>query len=218
MRVKGKGGSVMPKVAVYDMNGSQVDEIELSDAVFGIEPHAAVLHDAVVMQLASMRRGTHAVKNRAAVRGGGRKPWRQKGTGRARHGSIRSPLWVGGGVVFGPKPRSYAYKLPKKVRRLAMKSALSSKVKNDELIVLDDLKMEQPKTREMVKVLGNLKVDRKALVVSSTYDENVALSARNIPGVKFVQAEGLNVYDILNHDKLILTRDAVARVEEVWGR
>ncbi|MFO7288891.1 LSU ribosomal protein L4P [Planifilum fulgidum] len=208
----------MPKVAVYDMNGSQVDEIELSDAVFGIEPHAAVLHDAVVMQLASMRRGTHAVKNRAAVRGGGRKPWRQKGTGRARHGSIRSPLWVGGGVVFGPKPRSYAYKLPKKVRRLAMKSALSSKVKNDELIVLDDLKMEQPKTREMVKVLGNLKVDRKALVVSSTYDENVALSARNIPGVKFVQAEGLNVYDILNHDKLILTRDAVARVEEVWGR
>jgi large subunit ribosomal protein L4 len=205
-------------VAVYDMNGSQVDEIELSDAVFGIEPHAAVLHDAVVMQLASMRRGTHAVKNRAAVRGGGRKPWRQKGTGRARHGSIRSPLWVGGGVVFGPKPRSYAYKLPKKVRRLAMKSALSSKVKNDELIVLDDLKMEQPKTREMVKVLGNLKVDRKALVVSSTYDENVALSARNIPGVKFVQAEGLNVYDILNHDKLILTRDAVARVEEVWGR
>ncbi|MBO2532845.1 MAG: 50S ribosomal protein L4 [Thermoactinomycetaceae bacterium] len=208
----------MPKVAVYDMNGSQVDEIELSDAVFGIEPHAAVLHDAVVMQLASMRRGTHAVKNRAAVRGGGRKPWRQKGTGRARHGSIRSPLWVGGGVVFGPKPRSYAYKLPKKVRRLAMKSALSSKVKNDELIVLDDLKMEQPKTREMVKVLGNLKVDRKALVVSSTYDENVALSSRNIPGVKFVQAEGLNVYDILNHDKLILTRDAVARVEEVWGR
>jgi large subunit ribosomal protein L4 len=205
-------------VAVYDMNGSQVDEIELSDAVFGIEPHAAVLHDAVVMQLASMRRGTHAVKNRAAVRGGGRKPWRQKGTGRARHGSIRSPLWVGGGVVFGPKPRSYAYKLPKKVRRLAMKSALSSKVRDEELIVLDDLKMEQPKTREMVKVLGNLKADRKALVVSSNYDENVALSARNIPGVKFIQAEGLNVYDILNHDKLILTRDAVARVEEVWGR
>jgi large subunit ribosomal protein L4 len=200
------------------MNGSQVDEMELSDAVFGIEPHAAVLHDAVVMQLASMRRGTHAVKNRAAVRGGGRKPWRQKGTGRARHGSIRSPLWVGGGVVFGPKPRSYAYKLPKKVRRLAMKSALSSKVRDNELIVLDDLKMEQPKTREMVKVLGNLKADRKALVVSSEYDENVALSARNIPGVKFVQAEGLNVYDILNHDKLILTRDAVARVEEVWGR
>jgi len=200
------------------MNGSQVDEMELSDAVFGIEPHAAVLHDAVVMQLASMRRGTHAVKNRAAVRGGGRKPWRQKGTGRARHGSIRSPLWVGGGVVFGPKPRSNAYKLPKKVRRLAMKSALSSKVRDNELIVLDDLKMEQPKTREMVKVLGNLKADRKALVVSSEYDENVALSARNIPGVKFVQAEGLNVYDILNHDKLILTRDAVARVEEVWGR
>jgi len=180
----------MPKVAVYDMNGSQVDDIELSDAVFGIEPHAAALHDAVVMQLASMRRGTHAVKNRAAVRGGGRKPWRQKGTGRARHGSIRSPQWVGGGVVFGPTPRSYAYKLPKKVRRLAMKSALSSKVRDNELIVLDALKMEQPKTREMVKVLGNLKADRKALVVSSEYDENVALSARNIPGVKFVQAKG----------------------------
>lgn len=208
----------MPKVAVYDMNGSQVGEIELSDAVFGIEPHTAVLHDAVVMQMASMRRGTHAVKNRAAVSGGGRKPWRQKGTGRARHGSIRSPLWVGGGVVFGPQPRSYAYKLPKKVRRLAMKSALSAKVKDDELIVLDNLTMEQPKTREMVKVLGNLKADRKALLVSSEYDENVALSARNIPGVKFVQAEGLTVYDILNHDKLILTRDAVARVEEVWGR
>ncbi|MGI6126616.1 MAG: 50S ribosomal protein L4 [Planifilum sp.] len=208
----------MPKVAVYDMNGSQVDDIELSDAVFGIEPHAAALHDAVVMQLASMRRGTHAVKNRAAVRGGGRKPWRQKGTGRARHGSIRSPQWVGGGVVFGPTPRSYAYKLPKKVRRLAMKSALSSKVRDNELIVLDALKMEQPKTREMVKVLDNLKADRKALLVSSEYDENVALSARNIPGVKFVKADGLNVYDILNHDKVILTRDAVARVEEVWGR
>jgi len=200
------------------MNGSQVDDIELSDAVFGIEPHAAALHDAVVMQLASMRRGTHAVKNRAAVRGGGRKPWRQKGTGRARHGSIRSPQWVGGGVVFGPTPRSYAYKLPKKVRRLAMKSALSSKVRDNELIVLDALKMEQPKTREMVKVLDNLKADRKALLVSSEYDENVALSARNIPGVKFVKADGLNVYDILNHDKVILTRDAVARVEEVWGR
>src|SRR5690606_20162341 len=208
----------MPKVAVYDMNGSQVDDIELSDAVFGIEPHAAALHDAVVMQLASMRRGTHAVKNRAAGRGGGRKPWRQKGTGRARHGSIRSPERVGGGVVFGPTPRSYAYKLPKKVRRRAMTSALSSKVRDNELIVLDALKMDQPKTREMVKVLDNLKADRKALLVSSEYDENVALSARNIPGVKFVKADGLNVYDILNHDKVILTRDAVARVEEVWGR
>src|SRR5690606_10723364 len=162
MRVKGKGGSVMPKVAVYDMNGSQVDEIELSDAVFGIEPHAAVLHDAVVMQLASMRRGTHAVKNRAAVRGGGRKPWRQKGTGRARHGSIRSPLWVGGGVVFGPKPRSYAYKLPKKVRRLAMKSALSSKVKEESLVVLESLAFDAPKTKEVIKMLSALNVNEKA--------------------------------------------------------
>ncbi|BCU80392.1 MULTISPECIES: 50S ribosomal protein L4 [Polycladomyces] len=208
----------MPKVAVYDMNGSQVGEIELSEAIFGIEPNKAVLHDAVVMQQASLRRGTHAVKNRAAVRGGGRKPWRQKGTGRARHGSIRSPLWVGGGVVFGPTPRSYAYKLPKKVRRLAIKSALSAKVKDNELIVLDDLKMEQPKTREMVRVLNNLNADRKALVVSGAFDENVALSARNIPGVKFIQADGINVLDVLSHDKLIMTRDAIARVEEVFSR
>src|SRR5690606_26468559 len=146
----------MPKVAVYDMNGSQVDDIELSDAVFGIEPHAAALHDAVVMQLASLRRGTHAVKNRAAVRGGGRKPWRQKGTGRARHGSIRSPIWVGGGVAFGPTPRSYSYKMPKKMRRLAIRSALSSKVKADDLVVLDKLALDQPKTKEMVKVLSGL--------------------------------------------------------------
>jgi large subunit ribosomal protein L4 len=208
----------MPKVNVVDMNGSQVGEIELSESVFGIEPNEAVLHDAVVMQQASQRRGTHAVKNRSAVSGGGRKPWRQKGTGRARHGSIRSPIWVGGGVVFGPTPRSYAYKLPKKVRRLAIRSALSSKVKDENLVVLDKLTLEQPKTKEMVKVLNNLNADRKALVVTQDFDENVALSARNIPGVKFVKADGLNVLDVLNHDKLIITRDAVSRVEEVLGQ
>ena len=193
----------MPKLTVLDMSGKQVGDIELSESVFGITPNEAVLHEAVVMQQASLRRGTHATKNRAAVSGGGKKPWRQKGTGRARHGSIRSPLWVGGGTVFGPQPRSYAYKLPKKVRRLAIKSALSSKVNDNELIVLDELKMEQPKTREMVQVLKNLGVDRKALVVADQVEENAELSARNIPGVKVIPAEGLNVLDVLYHDKLI---------------
>ncbi|MBA4542356.1 MULTISPECIES: 50S ribosomal protein L4 [Thermoactinomyces] len=208
----------MPKLAVLDMSGKQVDEIVLSDAVFGITPNQAVLHDAVVMQQASLRRGTHATKNRAAVRGGGKKPWRQKGTGRARHGSIRSPLWVGGGVVFGPQPRSYAYKLPKKVRRLAIKSALSSKVLDSQVVVLDELKMDQPKTKEMVQVLKNLGVDRKALIVADQLEDNAVLSARNIPGVKLIPADGLNVLDVLYHDKLILTRGAVNRVEEVLGR
>jgi large subunit ribosomal protein L4 len=208
----------MPKLAVLDMSGKQVGEIELSEAVFGITPNEAVLHQAVVMQQASLRRGTHATKNRALVSGGGRKPWRQKGTGRARHGSIRSPLWVGGGTVFGPQPRSYAFKLPKKVRRLALKSALSSKVLDQELVVLDELKLEQPKTKEMVQVLKNLGAGRKALVVTENLDEKVVLSARNIPGVKLVQADGINVLDILYHDKLILTRGAVSRVEEVFGK
>ncbi|MFC4075413.1 50S ribosomal protein L4 [Salinithrix halophila] len=208
----------MPKVNVLDMNGGQVGELELSDSVFGIEPNESVLHEAVVMQQASQRRGTHAVKNRSAVRGGGRKPWKQKGTGRARHGSIRSPIWVGGGVAFGPTPRSYAYKLPKKVRRLAIRSALSSKVKDENVIVLDQLSLDAPKTKDMVKVLSNLKADRKALVVGRDFDENVALSARNIPGVKVIDAQGLNVLDVLNFDKLIITRDAVSRVEEVLGQ
>ena len=181
----------------------------------GLSPNQHVLHDAVVMQQASQRRGTHAVKNRSEVRGGGRKPWRQKGTGRARHGSIRSPIWVGGGVTFGPTPRSYAYKLPKKVRRLAIKSALSSKVKDEELLVLDQLALDQPKTREMVRILKNLGADRKALVVGESLDEVVYLSARNLPGVKVIRTDGLNVLDVLHHDKVIFTRDAVARVEEV---
>ncbi|GEN34789.1 MULTISPECIES: 50S ribosomal protein L4 [Aneurinibacillus] len=205
----------MPKVTLFNQDGSQVGEIELSDAVFGIEPNEAVLADAVIMQQASRRAGTHAVKNRSAVSGGGRKPWKQKGTGRARQGSIRSPQWVGGGVVFGPTPRSYAYKLPKKVRRLAIKSALSSKVQNEEILVLDALNFDAPKTKEMVKVLGNLKVDNKVLVVTGEYNDNVALSARNIPGVKFVPANGINVLDVLHHDKLLITKDAVAKVEEV---
>ncbi|MCS1352556.1 50S ribosomal protein L4 [Mechercharimyces sp. CAU 1602] len=208
----------MAKVAVLDINGNQVGDVELLDAVFGIEPNESVLHDAVVMQQASLRRGTHAVKNRSAVRGGGRKPWRQKGTGRARHGSIRSPIWVGGGVTFGPTPRSYGYKLPKKVRRLALRSALSSKLKADELVVLNELSMEQPKTKEMVRILSNLKAEQKALVVGLSVDENVALSLRNIPGVKYIAAEGVNVLDLLYHDKVIITQDAAARVEEVFGQ
>ncbi|MFX0561388.1 50S ribosomal protein L4 [Tepidibacillus infernus] len=205
----------MPKVALYNVNGAQIGEIELSDAVFGIKPNESVLHDAVVMQQASLRQGTHKVKGRSEVRGGGRKPWRQKGTGRARQGSIRAPQWVGGGTVFGPTPRSYAYKLPKKVRRLALKSALSSKVLDSQIIVLDEIVLSAPKTKEMAVILNNLKVDRKALIVDKDYNDVLALSTRNIPGVKFVSAEGVNVVDILKHDKLIMTKEAVAKVEEV---
>ncbi|GGG10882.1 50S ribosomal protein L4 [Paenibacillus aceti] len=205
----------MPKVALFNVSGSQVGEVELNDAVFGIEPNTHVLHEAVVMQRASLRFGTHKVKGRSEVRGGGRKPWKQKGTGRARQGSIRAPQWVGGGTVFGPTPRSYAYKLPKKVRRLAIKSALSAKVIDQDIIVLDALSMSAPKTKEFAAILNNLKVDRKALVVAPSYDDNVALSARNIPGVKFVAADGINVLDVLAHDKLIITKEAVQKVEEV---
>jgi large subunit ribosomal protein L4 len=205
----------MPKVALFNQSGTQVGDIELSDAVFGIEPNQHVLHDAVVMQQASLRQGTHDTKGRSEVRGGGRKPWRQKGTGRARQGSIRSPQWVGGGVVFGPTPRSYSYKLPKKVRRLAIKSALATKVLSEEIVVLEGLMLDAPKTKEMVSILSGLSADRKALVVTADYNDNVALSARNIPGVTFVTAEGINVLDVLKHDKLIITKDAVQKVEEV---
>lgn len=207
----------MPKVALYNISGTQVGEIELSDAVFGIKPNETVLHDAVIMQQASERQGTHKVKGRSEVRGGGRKPWRQKGTGRARHGSIRSPLWVGGGTTFGPQPRSYGYKLPKKVRRLAMKSALSSKMLENGIIVLDELTINAPKTKEMAGILNNLKIERKALIVDKDYNDVLFLSSRNIPGVKFVSAEGINVLDVLNYDKLIITKEAVAKVEEVLG-
>jgi len=207
----------MPKVALYNVSGAQVGEVELSDAVFGIEPNAYVVHSAVVNQQASQRQGTHKVKGRSEVRGGGRKPWKQKGTGRARQGSIRSPQWKGGGVVFGPTPRSYGFKLPKKVRRLAIKSVLSSKVLENDIIVLDQLSFAQPKTSEFVAILKNLNVGRKALVVTSTFEDNVALSARNIPGVKFLTAEGLNVLDVVVYDKLIITKDAVSKVEEVFA-
>lgn len=205
----------MPKVALYNVSGSQVGEVELNEAVFGIEPNAHVLHSAVLLQRASLRRGTHKVKGRSEVRGGGRKPWKQKGTGRARQGSIRSPQWKGGGVVFGPTPRSYTFKLPKKVRRLAIKSALSSKVIDNAIIVLDQLTLNTPKTKEFANILSNLKVGCKALIVAPSYDDNVALSARNIPGVKFVAADGINVLDVLSYDQLIITKEAVQKVEEV---
>ena len=205
----------MPKVALYNQTGSQVGEIELADSVFGIEPNNAALYDAIVMQQASQRQGTHDVKNRSEVRGGGRKPWRQKGTGRARQGSIRSPQWKGGGVVFGPTPRKYGYKLNRKVRRLALKSALSTKVQNNELLVLEALNIAAPKTKEMTAVLNSFKADRKVLIVTSEYDQNVALSSRNIPGAKIVDATGINVLDLVAHDKVIVTKEAIAKVEEV---
>ncbi|MFC7394846.1 50S ribosomal protein L4 [Scopulibacillus cellulosilyticus] len=207
----------MPKLAVLDQKGTEVGNIELADSVFGIEPNEHVLYQAVVMQQASLRQGTHATKNRSAVRGGGRKPWRQKGTGRARQGSIRSPQWVGGGVVFGPTPRSYSYKLPKKVRRLAIKSALSSKVQDNEMIVLNELTMDAPKTKDFANILKNLSADRKALVVTGDFDETVAISARNIPGVLVLTANEVNVLDVVNHDKVILTQDAARKLEEVLG-
>lgn len=205
----------MPKVALLNVEGNQVGEIELNDAVFGIEPNESVVHEAVVMQMASWRQGTHCTKSRGEVRGGGRKPWRQKGTGRARVGTSRSPLWRGGAIIFGPKPREYSYSIPKKKRRLALKSVLSSKVAENEIIVLDTLNFDQPKTKEMVKVLNALHVDAKALVVTADVDENVIKSARNIEGVTPVAAASINVYDVLAHNKLIITKDAIAKVEEV---
>ncbi|PXW87717.1 LSU ribosomal protein L4P [Streptohalobacillus salinus] len=205
----------MPKVTLYNQSGSQVGDVELNDSVFGIEPNEHVLHDAVVMQQASRRQGTHAVKNRSAVAGGGRKPWRQKGTGRARQGSIRSPQWVGGGVVFGPTPRSYSYKLPKKVRRLALKSALSSKVIENSLIVLEGLAFDAPKTKEAVKVLKALDVNEKVLIVTAENDDVVAKSASNLPNAKVLSVSGINVLDLLTHDKLIMTKDAAEKAGEV---
>lgn len=205
----------MPKVAVYNSANQQVGDIELNDSVFGVEMNAGLVHQAVVMQLASRRLGTHATKTRGLVRGGGRKPWRQKGTGRARSGSTRSPLWVGGGTVFGPQPRSYAFRMPKKQRRLAIKCALSDKVASGDFIVLVDLQFDAPKTKSVVKMLGDFGVDAKSLIITLDENENVELSSRNIPGVKAINTMGLNVYDILNHTKLFITKAAIEKIEEV---
>jgi large subunit ribosomal protein L4 len=189
--------------------------MELDDAIFGAEVNETLLHQVVLMHLANLRRGTAETKTRGRVSGGGRKPWRQKGTGRARAGSNRSPLWRKGGVVFGPHPRSYSFVMPKKARRAAMKSALSSKVKENNLVILDGLAMDEPKTKAMAAILSNLNVAGKALVVMAAPDQNVSKSARNIQGVKAAQVGNLNVYDLLVHDKLVITRDAVTRVQEV---
>jgi len=199
------------------MSGAQVGELELNDSVFGIEPNKAVLYDFVKMQMANKRVGTASTKTRADVRGGGRKPWRQKGTGRARVGSTRNPLWTGGGVVFGPHPRDYSYRLPRKVRRLAMRSALSTKVKEQSIIVVDELTFAEPKTRLMVETLKALNAGKKTLVVIADGDGNVTKSARNIPGVKPLPVDFINVYDLLHYDTLLITKDAVARVEEVFA-
>ena len=205
----------MPKVAVYDMANQQVGDIELNDNIFGVEVNGPLLHQAVVMQMASRRLGTHATKTRAMVRGGGRKPWRQKGTGHARSGSNTSPVWVGGGVVFGPHPRSHAFTMPRKQRRLALKCALSDKVQSGDFLVLERLDFAAPKTKDMVKMLDAFNVEKKALIVTAEEAENVERSSRNIPGVKTIHTMGLNVVDILHHDKLFITKDAITRIEEV---
>ena len=206
----------MPKVALYNQDGTEAGDLELNESVFGIEPNSHVVHEAVLMQRAAKRQGTHAVKNRSAVRGGGRKPWRQKGTGRARQGSIRSPQWVGGGVVFGPTTeRNYKWKLPKKVRKLALKSALSSKVKTEDIIVLNDLQFDAPKTKDVIAVLDALKVDEKALIITSDKNENVIRSANNLQTVKVITVGEINVLDLVAYDKLILTKDAAEKAGEV---
>lgn len=207
----------MPKVALYNVSGQQVGDIELNDSVFGVEVNQHVVYEAVKNQLANKRQGTQSAKSRGEVRGGGRKPWKQKGTGRARAGSSRQPNWVGGGVIFAPKPRDYSYSIPKKVKRLAMKSVLSSKVIENEIVVLDELRLEQPKTKDMVSILNNLKFEKKALIVMDGKDENVVKSANNIPGVTTTLVSTLNVYDILNHDMFIITKDAARKVEEVYA-
>ena len=207
----------MPKLNVLNVSGQNVGEIELSDSIFGVEVNGHVLYEVVKNQLANKRQGTQSAKTSAEVRGGGRKPWKQKGTGRARQGSTRSVQWVGGGVAFAPKPRSYKYTLPKKVRRLAMKSALSSKVQNSEVIVLDALNMDAPKTKEFAQILNNINAAKKALVVIADKNDNVIKSARNIEGVQTALVNTMNVYDILKYDSFIITTDAVKKVEEVYA-
>ena len=204
----------MTKVSLFKQDGSQIGEIELNAAVFGVELNEDVIFDAVIMQRASLRQGIHAVKNRSAVRGGGRKLWRQKGTGRARQGSIRSPQWVGGGTVFGPTPRSYSYKLPKKVRRLALQSVLSQKVLEGKLVVVDELSFAAPSTKEFKSVLNNLKVDAKTLLVLEGTNANAYFSARNLANVKVIDEGNVNVLDVVNYDTLVITKAALSTVEE----
>lgn len=206
----------MPKVAVFNMEGKQVGELELSAAIFGVEVNQDLMHKVVLSQLANRRQGTAATKTRGLVRGGGRKPWRQKGTGRARQGSIRSPQWVGGGVVFGPTPRDFSYRLPKKARRAALKSALSAKAAAGNIVVVDQLNINEPKTKVMTSMFKALDV-QKPLLVTAEWDKNVELSTRNIPGAVVAKSVGLNVYDILNCQQMVITKDAVTKLEEVLG-
>ena len=207
----------MPKIDVYSIDGKKVKEINLNEAIFGIEPNEAVVHSVLVNFLANQRQGTQSTKTRSEVRGGGRKPWRQKGTGRARQGSIRAPQWIKGGIALGPKPRSYYYTVNKKEKRLAIKSMLSSKVLENELVVVDKLEMKEIKTKEMVKVLNNLKVEGKTLMLLPEKNENVQKSARNIEGVKTTLVNTINVYDLLKYKNLVITLDTVKKLEEVYA-
>ena len=206
----------MATVSVYNTDGKEVETLELSDKIFGVEINENIVHKAVVAHLAAKRQGTQSALTRSEVSGGGRKPWRQKGTGHARQGSIRAPQWTGGGVVFAPKPRDYSQKINKKEARLALFSALTSKVQDNKLIVVDELSMEAPKTKSFVTILGNLNAE-KALVVTEDANKNVVLSARNIPNVKTESRAAINVYDILKHDSLVITKDAVKALEEVYA-
>ncbi|MGM0368987.1 MAG: 50S ribosomal protein L4 [Bacillota bacterium] len=206
----------MPELNLHNSNGENVGEVSLNEKVFDIEINEHVVHEAVTAQLAAKRAGTAKTKNRGEVSGGGRKPWRQKGTGRARHGSIRSPIWVGGGTTFGPQPRSYEKDIPKKVKKLAVKSVLTDKVRDNDLIVIDALTFEQPKTKKMVSVLDNLDAkDQKVLIVLDDITDNVYKSASNIPGIRIVSPNQVTVYDVINSDKVIMQEDAVSQVEEV---
>ena len=207
----------MPKVDVYNIDGKKVSEVELKEEIFGIIPNEAVVHTVLVNYLANQRQGTQSTKTRAEVRGGGRKPWRQKGTGRARQGSIRAPQWIKGGIALGPKPRDYRYTVNKKERRLALKSLLSSKVIENQLVIVDSLPLTEIKTKSMVSALNNLKVEGKTLIVLPEKNENVQKSARNIENVKTSLVNTMNVYDLLKYNKLVLTLDAVKKIEEVYA-
>ncbi len=207
----------MPKIDVYDMKGKKVSDVELAENIFGIEPNEAIVHSVLVNYLANQRQGTQSTKTRAEVRGGGKKPWRQKGTGRARQGSIRAPQWIKGGIALGPKPRSYKYTVNKKERRLAIKSILSSKVLEKELTVVDKLEVKEIKTKTMVKTLSDLKVEGKTLIVLPEKNDNVYMSARNIEGVKTILLNNINVFDLLKYTNLILPLDTVKKIEEVYA-
>ncbi len=207
----------MPKIDVYDIKGKKIKEVELKDEIFGIEPNEELVHATVINYLANQRQGTQSTKTRAEVRGGGKKPWRQKGTGRARQGSIRAPQWIKGGIALGPKPRSYKYTINKKERQLAIKSVLSSKVLENQLTVVDKISFDEIKTKNMVTALSNLKVEGKALILLPEKNENVQKSARNIEGVKTTLVNTINVYDLLNYNKLVVTLDAIKKLEEVYA-